>query len=133
MKRIIYLSIIAVLQFGFLVNKVSAQDDNKIYNFVSMENPPKYPGGVAKFYRFLRDHIKYPAEAKAKNIEGNVHISFIVEKDGKLSEIKVMRSLGAGTDEEATRVLKLSGTWNPGRVNGNPVRVQYNIPVRFSL
>lgn len=108
------------------------KDDNTVYSFVSMENPPSYPGGMEKFYKFLNDNIKYPEVAKENNIQGNVFVSFTVEKDGSLTELRVDRKLGYGTDEEAVRVLKLSKRWNPGIKNGKPVRVKYNIPIRFS-
>lgn len=108
-------------------------EDNTVYNFVSMENPPAYPGGIEKFYKFLGDNIKYPPMAAENNIQGNVFVSFTVEKDGSLTDIKIDRKLGYGTDEEAVRVLKLSRRWNPGMQNGKPVRVKYNIPIKFSL
>lgn len=108
-------------------------EDNTVYNFVSMENPPAYPGGIEKFYKFLGDNIKYPPMAAENNIQGNVFVSFTVEKDGSLTDIKIDRKLGYGTDEEAVRVLKLSKRWNPGMQNGKPVRVKYNIPIKFSL
>ncbi|MDQ7947472.1 MAG: energy transducer TonB, partial [Pedobacter sp.] len=77
--------------------------------------------------------IKYPPMAQDQNIQGNVHVSFTVEKDGSLTDIRVERKLGYGTDEEAVRVLKLAKRWNPGMQNGKPVRVKYNIPIKFSL
>jgi TonB family protein len=108
-------------------------NESTVYSFVSMENPPAYPGGINAFYKFLGENIKYPTEAKDKNVQGNVFVSFTVEKDGSLSDIKVDRKLGSGTDEEAIRVLKLSKRWNPGMLNGQPVKVKYNIPVQFKL
>jgi len=108
----------------------SAQD-NTIYSFVSMENPPKFPGGMAKFYKFLGDNIKYPEAAKKSNIDGKVFVSFVVEQNGALNDIKIDRKLGYGTDEEAVRVLKLSPNWIPGTQNGKAVRVKYNLPIRF--
>jgi len=112
---------------------ITAVPDETVYSFVSMETPPTYPRGIDKFYQFLDENIKYPEEAKKRNIQGNVFVSFIIEKDGSLTDIKIARKLGFGTDEEAIRVLKLSRRWNPGMKNGKPVRVKYNIPVRFSL
>ncbi len=112
---------------------VTKDGDNTVYSFVSMENPPQYPGGIVKFYQFLGENIKYPTMAVENNIQGNVFISFTVEKDGTLSNIKVDRKLGYGTDEEAVRVLGLSKRWNPGMQNGKPVRVKYNIPIKFAL
>lgn len=107
--------------------------DNSVYNFVSMSTPPNYPGGLYKFYDYLAQNIKYPESAADNEIQGNVFVSFIVEKDGSLTDIKVDRKLGYGTDEEAVRVLKLSRKWNPGVQNGKAVRVKYNIPIKFSM
>ncbi|MEJ7557261.1 MAG: M56 family metallopeptidase [Pedobacter sp.] len=107
--------------------------DIKVYDFVSLEAQPTFPGGMANFYNYLKQNVKYPAEAKANKVEGKVFLSFIVEKDGSLMDIKVDRKLGGGTDEEAVRVLTASPNWNPGVQNGNVVRVKYNIPISFSL
>jgi TonB family protein len=109
------------------------ETDRTVYNFVSIEQPPTYPGGIEQFYRFLGNNIKYPAAAVDNEIQGNVHVSFTVEKDGSLTDIKVERKLGFGIDEEALRVVKLAKKWNPGMQNGRSVRVRYNIPVKFSL
>ncbi|RZL58621.1 MAG: TonB family protein, partial [Pedobacter sp.] len=86
-----------------------------------------------KFYEYLGKNIKYPTMAADNEIQGNVFVSFVVEKDGSLTDIKIDRKLGYGTDEEALRVLKLSKRWNPGMQNGKAVRVKYNIPIKFSL
>lgn len=115
-------------------NLVDTKDgDNTVYSFVSMETPPSYPGGIVKFYQFLMSTIKYPKLAVENNIQGHVFVSFTVEKDGSLTDIKIDRKLGYGTDEEAVRVLGLSEKWNPGTQNGKPVRVKYNIPIKFAL
>ncbi|HTK18776.1 MAG TPA: M56 family metallopeptidase [Mucilaginibacter sp.] len=107
------------------------QKDIKV--FTQVENVPNYPGGVNKFYKFLQQNIKYPAEARNKKIEGKVFVSFIVEKDGSLSTFKVLRDPGAGCGAEALRVMKLSPKWNPGIQNRHKVRVQYTMPISFTL
>ncbi len=107
--------------------------DQTVYNFVTISNPPTYPGGATKFYEFLGKEMKYPQLAADNDIQGKVLVSFTVEKDGSLSDIKIERKLGYGTDEEAIRVLKISKRWNPGMQNGRPVRVKYNIPISFTL
>ena len=91
-----------------------AVDDNKVYDFVSIEKQPEFPGGISKFYGYLSKAIKYPPMAQENNVQGKVFLSFVVEKDGKLTDITVTRGLGSGTDEEAIRVLKASPRWNPG-------------------
>ena len=119
---------------GYATQSKSTEDgDNTVYSFVSMETPPTYPGGMESFYKFLGQNIKYPAIAAENSIQGNVFVSFTVEKDGTLSDIKIDRKLGYGTDEEAVRVLKLSRRWNPGMIGDRPVRVKYNIPIKFAL
>ncbi|KLT64121.1 energy transducer TonB [Pedobacter sp. BMA] len=110
-----------------------AVDDNQVYDFVSIEKQPEFPGGLPKFYKYLSGAIKYPPMAQENNVQGKVFLSFVVEKDGKLTDITVTRGLGSGTDEEAIRVLKASPRWNPGIQNGKPVRVKYNINVNFTL
>ncbi|GGH16951.1 M56 family metallopeptidase [Mucilaginibacter phyllosphaerae] len=108
-------------------------DKNKNQVFTQVEHVPTFPGGENAFAQYLVSNIKYPADAKKNKVEGRSVITFIVEKDGSLSDLKVVRALGSGTDEEAIRVLKASPKWNPGVQNGKTVRVQYSIPVSFSL
>jgi TonB family protein len=133
MKKLTFSSLIAVILLSFCLNIAKAQSDDKIYSFVSLKNPPSYPDGMAAFYKFLGANIKYPSEAKANNVRGKVLVSFVVERDGSLADIKIERSLGYGTDEETVRVLKLSKKWNPGMLDGKAVKVKYNIPVSFAL
>jgi protein TonB len=108
-------------------------EDTKVYDFVSIETPPSFPGGIEKFYAYVGKSIKYPPMAAENNIQGKVFLSFVVEKNGELTDIHVDRKLGGGTDEEAVRVLKASPHWTPGIQNGKPVRVKYNIPISFTL
>jgi len=108
-------------------------EDTKVYDFVSIETPPSFPGGIEKFYAYVGKSIKYPPMAAENNIQGKVFLSFVVEKNGQLTDIHVDRKLGGGTDEEAVRVLKASPRWTPGIQNGKPVRVKYNIPISFTL
>ncbi|WP_316822144.1 TonB family protein [Pedobacter gandavensis] len=108
-------------------------NDNKVYDFVSVNSAPTFPGGMANFYKYLRSTVKYPKEAQEKNVQGKVFLSFVVEKDGMLSDIKVEKKLGAGTDEEAIRILKQSPKWIPGIQKNKIVRVKLHIPINFSL
>ena len=108
-------------------------EESKVHDFVSIDTPPSFPGGMQKFYEYLSKSVRYPKEAQEHNIQGRVFLSFIVEADGELSDIRVERKLGSGTDEEAVRVLKESPKWSPGLVAGKPVRVKYNLPIAFSL
>ena len=83
--------------------------------------------------KFLQQNIKYPAEARQKKIQGKVFITFIIEKDGSFSNLRVLRDPGYGCGTEALRVMKLSPKWNPGIQNGHKVRVQYTMPINFTL
>jgi len=105
----------------------------KAYDFVNLETQPTFPGGMAEFYNYIGDNIKYPQQARDNKIEGKVFLSFVVEKDGSLSDIKVERKLGYGTDEEAVRVISKSPRWIPGVQDGKKVRVKYNLPIAFNL
>lgn len=107
------------------------QKDNKV--FTEVEHEPSFPGGLDKFYKFLQQNIKYPAEARKKTVQGKVFITFVIEKDGSLSNMKVLRDPGYGCGAEAVRVMKLSPKWKPGIQNGHKVRVQYTMPINFTL
>lgn len=111
--------------------------DNKQYSdspvFTSVEHVPEFMGGVRAFSKYLSKNIRYPAAMREHGIQGKVFIRFIVEKDGSLSNVKVVKGLGYGGDEESVRVLKLSPKWKPGVQNGKAVRVQYSVPITYSL
>ena len=106
-------------------------DKNGVYQIV--EEMPQYPGGEKALIKYVSDNITYPQEAKDKEIQGRVFASFIVEKDGSVNEVKVMRGIGGGCDEEAVRVIKGMPKWKPGKQEGKPVRVSYMMPINFKL
>ncbi len=110
-------------------DKTGKEIQNKI--FTSVEQLPQFPGGFGAFGRFLQINIHYPAKAMENNTQGHVFISFVVEQDGTLSNIKVAKGLGDGCDEEALRVMNISPRWKPGMQNSRPVRVQYSVPISF--
>ncbi len=107
--------------------------DNKKIEYKIVENPPTYKGGVTRFYEYLGRSVRYPKDAMERRIMGSVIISFVIEKDGKVVDAKVDKSLTPSTDEEALRVVTASPNWEPGLQRGVPVRVKYNIPITFSL
>ena len=98
-----------------------------------LEQYPEFPGGMDAFSRFLRKHLRYPDRAVEAEVAGKVFVSFIIEKDGRLTDIKVLKGIGYGCDEEATRVLKKSPAWKPGIQNNREVRVLYTIPLVFQM
>lgn len=105
--------------------------EEEIFSFV--EEEPKYPGGEDARLKYLQDNLKYPEMAKEGNISGVVYITFVVEKDGKVTNVKVLRGIGGGCDEEAIRVIKAMPKWSPGKQRTRPVRTQFNMPIKFTL
>ncbi len=95
-------------------------------------SPPSYPGGDNVRMDFIRENLVYPEEALEKGIEGRVFVTFIVEKDGSLSDIEVTRGIGYGLDEEAVRIVKMMPKWNPGKYS-KPYVVRFTLPILFSL
>ncbi len=102
--------------------------------FISVQQMPEFPGGgEAALIAYIQKNTKYPPIARDNNIEGTVYINFVVEKDGSVTNVSVVRGIGGGCDEEAMRVIKSLPKFTPGKQNGRTVRVQYNVPVRFKL
>ncbi len=101
--------------------------------FVFVEEQPGFPGGDAELYKYLGENIKYPDLARNGNIEGQVFVRFVVEKDGSISNVRVMRDIGGGCGNEAVRVVKAMPKWKPGKQRGKAVRTEFNLPVRFTL
>ncbi len=106
-------------------------DEQQIFTVV--ESMPEFPGGMGALMKYLAENIKYPSLAKESGIQGRVFINFVVEPDGSISNVKVLRGIGGGCDEEAVRVVKSMPKWKPGMQRGKPVRVSYNLPVKFTL
>jgi protein TonB len=104
------------------------EEDNEIYNTAGIEVKPDFPGGIEKFYKFVAKNYQTPEE---EGLKGKVFVSFVVEKDGSLTDIKVIRDIGFGTGKEAIRVLKSCPKWTPGEQNGKKVRVLYSLPINI--
>jgi len=102
------------------------EEDNNIYNTAGIEVKPDFPGGLEKFYKFIGKNFQVPEE---EGLKGKIFVTFVVEKDGSLTDIKVLRDIGYGTGKEAIRVLKSCPRWNPGEQNGKKVRVLYSLPI----
>jgi TonB family protein len=107
--------------------------EGKLYDLGNVELAPEYQGGQKALSKFLGSRLRYPVRARENKVQGKVYIGFIVEKNGSLSDFKVVRGIGGGCDEEAIRVLKLSPIWKPGYANGKPVRTSYTLPITFQL
>ncbi len=102
------------------------EEDNTVYSSAGLEVQPEFPGGMSGFYKYVAKNYTYP---EGEEINGKVLVSFVVEKDGSLTDIKVIRDLGYGTGAEAIRVLKKMPRWSPGEQNGRKVRCTYNLPI----
>jgi TonB family protein len=111
--------------------KPDTEDPNKI--FTSVEQIPVFPGGFEGFSKYLAQNIHYPADAVKNKVEGKVFLTFVVERNGSLADIKVLRGVSPDIDAEALRVMKASPHWRPGIQNGRPVRVQFSVPISFKL
>lgn len=101
--------------------------------FLIVESSPSFPGGEMARMKFLQDNIRYPLMAKESGIQGTVHLTFVIERDGSVTDVKLLRGIGGGCDEEAIRVVKNMPRWEPGKQRGKPVRVQFNLPIKFNL
>ena len=112
------------------VDRTGKIDSSK--NLPTDQNP-EFPGGLNEFYKFLSNGIKYPRNARKNKIQGRVDISFVVETDGSLTNIKVSRSVSPDLDDEALRLIKSSPKWKPGIKNGKLIPVKYSVPINFSL
>jgi periplasmic protein TonB len=116
------------------VKEMEAEESaEEVQIFMVVESMPAYPGGEAELYKFLAENIKYPQMAKESGIQGRVFVTFVVERDGSVTDVRVLRGIGGGCDEEAIRVVQNMPKWTPGKQRGKSVRVQYNLPVKFTL
>jgi protein TonB len=121
----------------FLTNMAFCQEEKKVSIddevFVVVEEQAEFPGGLDSMYAYIHKNLKYPELAKEKGIEGRVFVSFIIEKDGSISNVKILRGIGGGCDEAAVEMIKNMPKWKPGTQRGKPVRVQFNLPIKFEL
>jgi protein TonB len=101
--------------------------------FTIVEEMPSYPGGEAERNKFLAENIVYPQQATENGIQGTVYVSFVVDSKGNVTDVKILRGIGGGCDEEALRVVKMMPKWHPGKQNGKQVRVLFNMPIYFKL
>lgn len=142
MKKLFFLSLVLSVSFSFAqsINKTTTDslpasdsqavinDDNAIYNTAGIKVKPEFPGGPTKMYEFIDKNFVKP---EGEIIKGKIYVTFVIEKDGSLTDIKVLRDLGYGTGKEAIRVLKKMPKWSPGEQNGRKVRCTYSFPITF--
>ncbi|WKN41747.1 energy transducer TonB [Tunicatimonas pelagia] len=126
------------IQFAFIEDykmvknyTVRQQQQDTVYSMV--EVLPEYRGGMEKFYRIIQKQLKYPKSARRKDIEGVVYVQFTVDRQGQVTEVKTLKGIGNGCDQESERVVQQSKRWSPGLVNNNPVKCRMVLPITFKL
>ena len=133
MKKFIIMALMAV--FGLITvsaqKTVVAQKNQKVFDIV--EQMPEYPGGQAALFEYFSKNIKYPADAEKKKVEGKVFVTFVVDTDGKITDVSLMRKVFPSLDAEAVRVISAMPNWIPSKQKGQVVRVKYTVPIMFRL
>ena len=133
MKKFIIMSLMAL--FGLTTvsaqKTVVAKKNQQVFDVV--EKMPQYPGGQAALFEYLQKNVKYPADAEKKKVEGRVLVTFVVNTDGSITDIEVVRKTFPSLDAEAVRVISGMPRWKPGEQKGQKVRVKYTVPLTFRL
>jgi len=113
--------------------EIKEEEEEEDVVFVIVENKPEFPGGDAALMKYIAENIKYPVIAQENGIQGRVICQFVVNKDGSIVDITVVRSVDPSLDKEAMRVIKSMPKWKPGKQRGKPVRVKFTLPIVFRL
>ena len=133
MKKLMILSLMAL--FGLTTvnaqKTVVAEKNQQVFDVV--EQMPEYPGGFQALFEYLGQNVKYPEDAEKQKVEGRVLANFVVETDGSISNVKVIKPAFPSLDAEAVRVLSAMPKWKPGMQSGKVVRVKFTVPINFSL
>ena len=120
-----------VLLFSFMTSTAQTKKNDMVFDVV--EVMPQFPGGQIAMLQYIMKNIKYPEQAMKEGIQGRVTVRFIVEKDGSISDVRPILSVHPLLNKEAVRVVESMPKWTPGKQNGKPVRVRFNVPVMFKL
>lgn len=123
---------VVVIQAPVSTSGTAVEEDTEVV-FVVVESMPSFPGGDPALFKYLNDNIKYPVIAQESGIQGRVICQFVVNRDGSIVDIEVVRSVDKSLDAEAIRVIKNMPRWTPGKQRGKTVRVKYTLPVNFRL
>ena len=107
--------------------------DDEVKNLATVDVYPEFPGGMAAWSKFIQKNLRYPGQAQEEGIQGKVYISFVVEKDGSITDVKLVKGIGFGCDDEAMRVIKKSPKWSAGKQNNQAVRVRYSMPINYVM
>lgn len=127
-----FISILSVQQTVAQTDSIKVTSD-KIYELFNIERQPSFPGGETAMMQYISQNLKYPALARENGIQGSVVLSFVIEKDGNVSNTQIVRDIGGGCGKEAARVVAAMPKWEPGAANGQPIRVRYTLPIRYKL
>lgn len=131
MKNLLFLTILFFsIQTSYGQQIPNQPNENSIYNTAGITVKPEFPGGIDEFHKYVAKNYITPHEAK--EVKGKIYVTFIIEKDGSLTDIKVLRDLGFGTGKEAIRILKLCPKWHPGEQKGQIVRTLFSLPISIN-
>lgn len=130
MKKSFFTLLFVLFTVNFYSQESKSIEDNNVYSSAGIEVLPEFPGGHKAFGEYFSKNYKYP---NVKGLKGRVFVEFVIEKDGSIGDIKVLRDLGYGTGEEAIRVLKESPLWKPGMQEGKLIRVKYALPINVDI
>ena len=133
MRTFIALFVLTTGLSGVALAQSDSTPVRKAVVYTVVDVPPRYPGGMSKFNTYLRKNLRYPEAARNARIEGRVFVSFIVTDQGAVEEVKILKGSGYRTEEEAERLVNDMPKWEPGKLNGMPVNVRYNVVVPFEL
>lgn len=114
------------------IEEVEEEAEEEII-FTVVEESASFPGGMPEMYKYIGSNLVYPQQARETGTQGKVFVTFVVEKDGSLTDVKVLRDIGSGCGEEAVRVVKSMPKWKPAKQRGKAVRMQFNLPISFTL
>ena len=131
MKNILSISLILLIASCNLFKKKEKVDVNKVYTVVDVQ--PQFPGGEEAMFQYLGKNIKYPPKAKEAGVQGKVYVQFIVERDGSISTVKVIRGIGSGCDEVAIKAVENMPKWSPGEIKKQKVRTRFVLPISYTL
>ncbi|HEV7346810.1 energy transducer TonB [Telluribacter sp.] len=131
MKKLILLLTLAGIGYLAGVPAAYAQTDTTVFTIVEVQ--PEFPGGIEALKRYLKQNVKYPEAAAKAKVQGRVFLEFVITTEGKIRDIRVLKGIGHGANEEAVRVVSQMPDWTPGKQSGRPMNVKYHLPVHFQL
>jgi protein TonB len=115
------------------IKEVVIEEEKADQIFDVVETQPNPPGGMSGWNKYLSDNLKYPTQARRMGVEGTVIVVFVINTDGSIQDVEVLRGIGGGCDEEAVKIVKAAPKWEPGKQRGKPVRTRMRLPIRFKL